>query len=77
MHNLAHGENVWAYVALKAGEPPPSDSELIRFARSRVGYKAPGRIVFLEQIPVNATGKLDRARLKKLAADQLAVHHPE
>lgn len=76
VHNLAHGENVWAYVALKAGVPPPSDSELIRFARARVGYKAPERIVFLEQIPVNATGKLDRARLKKLAADQLAVHHP-
>ena len=63
-----HGENVRAYVELKPGLPPPPVAELIAFARERVGYKAPEEIVFLEEMPMNATGKVDRTQLKKLAA---------
>jgi acyl-coenzyme A synthetase/AMP-(fatty) acid ligase len=43
-------------------------AELIAFARARVGYKAPEDIVFLDALPLNATGKVDRAKLKALAA---------
>jgi hypothetical protein len=32
---------------------------LIRFARARVGYKAPEDIVVLDDMPLNATGKVD------------------
>lgn len=63
-----HGENVRAYVEPKPGLAPPSVAELIAFARERVGYKAPEEIVFLEEMPMNATGKVDRTQLKKLAA---------
>ncbi len=74
MHNLAHGENVRAYVALKPGAARPKAAELIEFARARVGYKAPEEIVFLDEMPFNATGKVDRTKLKALAAGEHAHH---
>ena len=70
IHDLVHGENVRAYVAVRAGVARPTAQELIRFARSRVGYKAPEEIVFLEQMPRTATGKVDRSRLKRMAAER-------
>jgi long-chain acyl-CoA synthetase len=63
-----HGENVRAYVTLERGAPPPTMQDLIQFARARVGYKAPEEIIFLDEMPLNATGKVDRMTLKKMAA---------
>lgn len=68
IHTLAHGENVRAYVTLKPGVTRPKALDLIQFAKARVGYKAPEEIVFLEAMPLNATGKVDRVALKALAA---------
>jgi len=68
MHDLLHGENVRAYVEIKPGVARPIAKELIEFARARVGYKTPEEIVFLDVMPLNATGKIDRVALKKLAA---------
>jgi acyl-CoA synthetase (AMP-forming)/AMP-acid ligase II len=68
VHNLMHGENVRAYVELKRAAASPSPAELIQFARARVGYKAPEEIEFLDKMPLNPTGKVDRAALKKMAA---------
>jgi long-chain acyl-CoA synthetase len=62
-----HGENVRAYVTIKSGATRPSAEALIQFARARVGYKAPEVIVFLSEMPFNATGKLDRAALRRRA----------
>jgi long-chain acyl-CoA synthetase len=73
IHNLAHGENVRAYVTLHQGAQRPTAHEIIEFARARVGYKAPEEIVFLESMPLNATGKVDRVRLKQLAGEHLEV----
>lgn len=67
IHNLLHGENVRAYVELKPGVAPPTAAELIKFSRASVGYKAPEEIVFLDAMPLNATGKVDRVALKRLA----------
>jgi long-chain acyl-CoA synthetase len=67
IHDTVHGENVRAYVTLKEGVRRPPSQELIRFARARVGYKAPEEIVVLDDMPLNATGKVDRAALKRLA----------
>ena len=74
-HHLLHGENVRAYVTLRAGASRPTSQELIRFARERVGYKAPEEIVFLEEMPLNATGKVDRVTLKQMAADRHNSEH--
>jgi long-chain acyl-CoA synthetase len=73
LHDLVHGENVRAYVKLRSGVAPPSKLDLIAFARQRVGYKAPEEIVFLDEMPLNATGKVDRVTLKRQAAER---HQP-
>ena len=73
IHDLVHGENVRAYVELKPGvASSPTATELIQFSRARVGYKAPSEIVFLDSMPLNATGKVDRVALKQLA--DAAIH---
>ena len=59
-----------AYVALRDGAERPAAQELIRFARERVGYKAPEEVVFLETMPRTASGKVDRSRLKRMAEPQ-------
>ena len=56
-----------AYVTLREGAERPAAQDLIRFARERIGYKAPEEIVFLEEMPRTSTGKLDRSRLKRMA----------
>ena len=61
-----------AYVTLKDGAKRPTGQELIRFARARVGYKAPEEIVVLDDMPLNATGKVDRVALKRMAEARLA-----
>ena len=72
VHDLIHGENVRAYVTLREGAKRPTSAELIHFARERVGYKAPDEIVILDEMPLNATGKVDRVTLKQMAEERLA-----
>lgn len=73
VHDLIHGENVRAYVTLKLGYSQPTAAEIIELSRQKVGYKAPEEIVFLPQLPMNATGKIDRSILKQLAEEKLVV----
>jgi acyl-CoA synthetase (AMP-forming)/AMP-acid ligase II len=56
------------------GHPRPTGQELIRFTRERVGYKAPEEIVFIDEIPLNPTGKVDRTGLTRLAQEHLTAH---
>ena len=77
VHDLVHGENVRAYVTLREGASAPPALELIRFARARVGYKAPEEIEVLAEMPLNATGKVDRVTLKKMAAENHKAIHRE
>ncbi|QDT49879.1 Long-chain-fatty-acid--CoA ligase [Symmachiella dynata] len=67
IHDTVHGENVRAYITLTSGAERPTVAELIQFSRARVGYKAPEEIVLLDEMPLNATGKIDRASLKRMA----------
>jgi long-chain acyl-CoA synthetase len=72
VHDLVHGENVRAYVTLRSGTARPNSQELIRFARERVGYKAPEMIVLLDEMPLNPSGKVDRTALKTMAEGQFS-----
>ena len=72
IHDLVHGENVRAYITITEGAERPSSQELIRFARARVGYKAPEEIIVLDKMPRTATGKLDRTDLKRMTEANLA-----
>jgi non-ribosomal peptide synthetase component E (peptide arylation enzyme) len=43
--------------------------ELLKFARSRLSaYKAPKRVVFIEQIPLTKYGKPDKKSLRSILA---------
>jgi long-chain acyl-CoA synthetase len=67
IHDLVHGENVRAYVTLNPEVNRPTMAELIQFSKDRVGYKAPDDIVVLDEMPMNAAGKVDRVALKEIA----------
>ena len=67
VHDPVHGENVRAYITIREGMDRPTDEAVIAAARERVGYKAPEEIVVLDDLPLNATGKIDRMRLKAMA----------
>ena len=67
IHDTIHGENVRAYLVFRAEVKRPTTQELIEFSRARVGYKAPDEIIVLDEMPVNAVGKVDRAALAQLA----------
>jgi acyl-CoA synthetase (AMP-forming)/AMP-acid ligase II len=60
------GEAVHAAVQLRPGQAA-EEAELIAFAKERVGsVKAPKRILFLDALPRNAYGKLQRQRLAEM-----------
>ncbi|HXV79268.1 MAG TPA: class I adenylate-forming enzyme family protein [Candidatus Binatia bacterium] len=70
VHDVIHGENVYAYVTLRDSASRPTVQELIEFARTRVGYKAPEMIFVLDEMPLNPVGKVDRTELKRMAAER-------
>ena len=74
VHDEVHGETVRAYVTLRPGVERPTAAELIVFCRDRIGYKAPEEIVFIEEMLLNPTGKIDRVGLKKMAERHLNPH---
>jgi long-chain acyl-CoA synthetase len=74
VHDLVHGENVRAYITSRPNVPRPTITELIQFSRARIGYKAPDEIFVLDQMPINATGKIDRVALKRLAGGSDSAH---
>lgn len=74
VHDEVHGENVRAYVTLREGAERPAAADLIVHCRERIGYKAPEEILFLDEMPLNPTGKIDRTGLKRLAEDHLHPH---
>jgi acyl-coenzyme A synthetase/AMP-(fatty) acid ligase len=44
------------------------EGEVIEWARDRMAnYKAPRRVAFVEELPINATGKVVKTELRALA----------
>jgi long-chain acyl-CoA synthetase len=59
-----HGEEVVAFVALRAPDAASAD-ELVDWARERIGgYKYPREVHFVDAMPLTAVGKLDRKALR-------------
>ncbi|MEV0622772.1 amino acid adenylation domain-containing protein [Nonomuraea sp. NPDC050404] len=57
------GDRLAAY-AVPSGESPPSTAELRSWLGTRLpGYMVPDSVVFLPELPVNKSGKVDRQRL--------------
>lgn len=60
------GERVVALVVLRAGAVA-SETEMIAFCRQRLAaYKTPKRIVFVDVLPRNAMGKVQKTELRRL-----------
>jgi len=76
IHDLIHGENVRAYITFRPGVKRPTTAELIQFSRARVGYKAPDEVIVLDEMPINAVGKVDRVALKQMADAAVNRHLP-
>lgn len=68
VYDSVHGENVRAYVVVRDGSGV-SGRELILYAREQVGSRAPDEVLFLEELPLNPTGKIDRNLLRQLAEE--------
>ena len=69
------GERVVAVVVAERGRPRDADA-IIEFCRERLAhYKCPTRVLFVDQLPYNATGKLLKRRLREeLTGSAAAVH---
>lgn len=65
-----YGELIHAFVELKPGlDKPPTEEELSSYASKRLAaYKVPDRWTFVEELPRNEVGKIDRRGLHALAA---------
>jgi len=61
------GETPIAYVALRAGAKA-SEQELLRHCRGLLThFKVPSRVVFVDELPRTASGKIQKFRLRELA----------
>ena len=66
----ARGEEVVAFVSLRAGESATAE-EIIEFARGRLAtYKYPRVVHIVDAIPLTPVGKLDRKQLRRLILEQ-------
>ena len=64
------GETVKAYVVLMPGETL-SEEELIAYCRENLAsYKAPRSIVFIDELPKSAVGKILRREIKRVDEEQ-------
>jgi acyl-CoA synthetase (AMP-forming)/AMP-acid ligase II len=70
------GEIVAGAVVPRPGSEP-SGARLEALARERLASaKVPRRVVFLSELPRNANGKVDRARVRELVAQEIAERSP-
>jgi benzoate-CoA ligase family protein len=66
-----------AYVVLKDSHPPTPElaRELQEFVKKKTApHKYPRAVVFVEELPKTATGKIKRFKLRELAAQQTPLH---
>jgi long-chain acyl-CoA synthetase len=61
-----HGEEVVAFVSLRADSAVAAD-ELVDWARQRIGgYKYPREVHLIDAVPLTPVGKIDRKALRSM-----------
>ena len=58
------GQKVSAFLVLEP-DSTLAEAEVMAFCRQRLGYKSPKSVVFCEDLPKNAAGKIDKQTLKE------------
>ena len=65
-----YGSIVGAFIVPEPGMKPPTIDDLKGFASKRIAeYKIPERWIFVDSIPLNPVGKIDRRQLHELAKE--------
>ncbi len=65
------GETICAVIVRRA-EADVTDQEIVAHTRRRLaGFKQPRHILFVDELPVNASGKVVKAELRRLAAERV------
>ena len=65
LRHAVHQDIPVCALVIKPGHPVTT-TDIVAYAREKLGFKSPKRFVFLEKIPRNAQGKLARAELEEL-----------
>lgn len=76
--HATRGENVAGFVVRR--DPGCTESELVEYCRSRLAsYKLPRHLFFVpeQELPVLGSGKVDRRKLRDLAAERAAASNPD
>jgi long-chain acyl-CoA synthetase len=60
-----HGEIPVAIIVLKPEEDADPREFILHCRKSLANYKCPRRVMFAESLPMTATGKVDKKRLRK------------
>jgi len=69
-----YGEEVMAYVVLKAGKDV-SEDVLREFVRGHIArHKVPKFIRFIDGFPMTASGKIQKYKLRDMAVEELGLH---
>jgi acyl-CoA synthetase (AMP-forming)/AMP-acid ligase II len=62
------GERGVAYIVVPEGHTPPDDDELRAWCRARIAdYKAPDRVIVLDELPITPMLKIDKRELAERA----------
>jgi malonyl-CoA/methylmalonyl-CoA synthetase len=65
-----YGEGVTAAVVCAPGAPPASETQMLQALRARLAaYKLPKRLFFVDGLPRNSMGKVEKKKLRELYAD--------
>jgi len=71
-----YGNIVGAFVVLKQNVPAPTAEELTAFVSQRLSqYKVPQKWIFVESLPKNPVGKIDRKKLHSMAEQYISPRH--
>ncbi|WP_303723009.1 AMP-binding protein [Malonomonas rubra] len=69
-----YGEVVGAFIIKKDGADI-SEEDVIDFTRNKIApYKKPKHVIFVEAFPMTASGKIQKYKLREMAAEQLGIN---
>ena len=72
--DLVRGEAIKAFVVLRAGAQLTADDILAHCACHMANYMTPKDVVFIDQLPINAHGKIMKTELRKMVTENSDGH---